>query len=223
MTDEEARRLAAREQARERFASGDALGWFEVLYAAAGDDAAVIPWADLRPNPHLLALREELPKAAEARALVVGCGLGDDADWLAGQGFAVTAFDIAPTALGWCRRRFPTSGVSWVEADATALPPEWTGGFDLVFEAYTLQAVPAALRARIMAELPRVLAPGGRLLLVCRGREADEPASGPPWPLTRDDLAPLVQAGLSQVRFEALMDPWEATAVRRFRALYARG
>ena len=36
-------------------------------------------------------------KAHGKRALVVGCGLGDDAEYLAEQGFSVTAFDISPT------------------------------------------------------------------------------------------------------------------------------
>jgi 2-polyprenyl-3-methyl-5-hydroxy-6-metoxy-1,4-benzoquinol methylase len=33
------------------------------------------------------------------RALVVGCGLGQDAEYVAGHGFDAVAFDIAPTAV----------------------------------------------------------------------------------------------------------------------------
>ena len=47
------------------------MGWFDALYRKAGGQAAVIPWADLRPNPHLV---EWLNSAALAprRALIIG-------------------------------------------------------------------------------------------------------------------------------------------------------
>ena len=59
----------------------------------------------------------------------------------------MTAFDIAPTALRWCRHRFPDTRVRYIEADLLAAPEEWTGSFDFVFEAYTPQVLPTGLRA----------------------------------------------------------------------------
>jgi hypothetical protein len=52
---DESIRATARELANQYLVKGDALGWFEELYKRAKDDAAVVPWADLRPNPNLVA------------------------------------------------------------------------------------------------------------------------------------------------------------------------
>jgi len=104
----------------------------------------------------------------------------DDAEELARRGLDVTAFDIAPTAIQWCRRRFPQSRVHYQVADLLNPPLEWTGAFDLVLESYTLQVLPPTLRGRAMQSLAGCLAERGRLLLICRGREPqEEPAAHP--------------------------------------------
>ena len=50
MTD----RKRARTLAAEAVAAGDPLAWFERLYREADAGTAIVPWADLHPNPHLL-------------------------------------------------------------------------------------------------------------------------------------------------------------------------
>lgn len=45
------------------------------------------------------------PTPSPARAVVIGCGLGDDAEYLASMGYEVTAFDISPTAIAMCHTR----------------------------------------------------------------------------------------------------------------------
>ena len=83
-------------------------GWFEGLYANANWDGSAVPWANLKPSPDLVDWldRQRLDGQGQ-KALVIGCGLGDDAEELARRGFEVTAFDISPTAIEWCRRRLP--------------------------------------------------------------------------------------------------------------------
>src|SRR5687767_2842505 len=102
-------RSSARALAQQHLSKNDPLGWFEPLYAGANDDPGAVPWADMRPNPNLVDWLDahSLPLSPGRAALVVGCGLGDDAEELARRGFRVTAFDISATAIGWCRRRFP--------------------------------------------------------------------------------------------------------------------
>src|SRR5579875_740285 len=101
-------RTRGRRLAREALARGDATGWFEELYATAGGEARHVQWADMEPNPALVAWLERAEAhGAPGRAVVVGCGLGDDAEELSRRGYGVVAFDVAPTAVAWCRRRFP--------------------------------------------------------------------------------------------------------------------
>ncbi|WP_299489098.1 hypothetical protein [Acaryochloris sp. IP29b_bin.137] len=47
-------RHRAQQLASEFLARAGAKGWFEALYAEAGDDYAAVPWADLAPNPNLV-------------------------------------------------------------------------------------------------------------------------------------------------------------------------
>ncbi len=108
------------------------------------------------------------------RALIVGCGLGDDAEELAARDFQVTAFDVSVAAIDWCRRRFPNSEVDYEAADLLDPPQAWHGAFDLVVEIYTLQVLPPELRAKAMANLASFVARGGTLLVVARGREEDD-------------------------------------------------
>ena len=79
-----ARRLAARARlnAMDDAGAGDPYrrAWFEAVYETAGDDPAQIPWADLAAHPLLAGWLAKVDAPAPgARALDVGCGLGDKA------------------------------------------------------------------------------------------------------------------------------------------------
>ena len=112
------KRRTARDLAAESLAAAQPLAWFEQLYTLANGDASLIPWADMTVNPNLqswLAARQ--PNGSDKQALVIGCGLGDDAEALSALGFTVTAFDIAESWTAWCRQRFPESSVTYQTAD----------------------------------------------------------------------------------------------------------
>lgn len=163
--------------------------WFERLYAAAETGDAEVPWDRGGPNPFLEQwVRERAPEGAGRRALVIGTALGDDAELLAGRGFAVTAFDVAPTAIEAARRRFPDSRVDYRVADLLDLPREWQGAFDLVAECITVQALPVSWRERAIAAIASTVAPGGTLIVVSGIHQGDGPRPGPPWELTRAEL-----------------------------------
>lgn len=221
-SDREQARARLKRLAAEYTTKGDPTSWFDVLYRAAEGDTNAIPWAHLTANPLLVEwLAQHQPDPEGRRTLVVGCGLGDDAEALARYGFAVTAFDVAPEAIRWCRRRFPNSPVHYAVADLVALPEAWSGHYDFIVEAYTLQSLPdEALRAQAAANLARCLTPDGSLLVICRGREQHEERGTMPWPLTRDELGVFQFEGLREVAFEDLRDPDEPS-VRRFRVYYA--
>jgi len=215
-------RERARALAREHLERGDACGWFEPLYAEAQGDAGIVPWADLVPNPGLIRWLEREDVCGDGRrALKVGCGLGDDAECLADRGFVVTAFDISPTAIGWCRKRFPASGVEYAVEDLFAPPGAWINGFDFVLESYTLQVLPPALRQPAMKHIAGFAAPGGRVLVITRARERSDPEGQMPWPLRREEVEQFRRFGLSEKSFEDYVDD-EDPPVRRFRVEYVR-
>jgi SAM-dependent methyltransferase len=217
MTD----RRAARQLAAEAVAAGQPLRWFEQLYSAADRDGSPVPWADQEPNPNLLSWGR-LEPAAMRRALVVGCGYGDDAEWLAAQGCEVTAFDISPSAIDRCRARFPGSPVRYQAADLLSPPRDWLDEpFGLVFEAYTVQVLPPGSTERATAIRMLAALTGGTLLIVARGREESDDAGVMPWPLLRAELGPLREAGLREVAFEEYTDG-EDPPVRRYRVTYQR-
>jgi SAM-dependent methyltransferase len=215
------RRQRARELARESLDRNDPTGWFEALYNEASGDFEKIPWADQTVNANLLAwLDRNLLDCSANRALVVGCGLGDDAEELSRRGLAVTAFDISPTAIEWCKKRFPDSSVHYIPANLYAPNESWLAGFDFVFEAYTLQTQPVKERARAMNRLASLVAPGGFLLVICRGRNHDEELDQMPWPLSREELRRLEDSGLKLIQWEDFMEERPDGPARRFRALY---
>jgi len=200
----------------------DPTGWFEPLYARAQAGEATVPWDRGEANPLLAEWSGAQRIAGDGRrAVVVGSGLGDDAEHVAALGFATVAFDIAPTAIAVARRRFPESRVDYVTADLLEPPPDWDRAFALVVESITVQALPEALHAPASAAVAALVAPGGTLLVLSGAREPDEPADGPPWPLTRAEVDAFATDGLRPVRVEELRragDPgyhrWRAEFVR---------
>jgi ubiquinone/menaquinone biosynthesis C-methylase UbiE len=214
-------RAVARELAEQALAAGNPLGWFDRLYALAESGQASVPWADRVVNPNLVHLYERFrDKLPGSNALVVGCGLGDDAEWFAAHNYEVTAFDISGTAISECCRRFPATTVAYRTADLFELPPDWENGFDVVVESYTLQVLPHSMRGEAIRNICRVLSPGGYLLFISRAREASEPRGTMPWPLTRQELRHFQHNGLQEIYFEDYYDPSEDKPVRRFRCLF---
>jgi hypothetical protein len=117
------------------------------------------------------------------------------------------------------RSRSTHANVAYATGDLLALPAEWVGAFDLVVESYTVQALPDPPRAGAIAGVASLVAAGGTLLVVAVAREPGEPADGPPWPLTRAEVASFATLGpaLEIVAIELLPDP-EQPQERRWRA-----
>jgi SAM-dependent methyltransferase len=205
--------LAARSIAR-----GDAIGWFERLYAAAEHGVVSVPWADNAPNVRLVSALAGL--SGPGRALVVGCGLGDDAEHVASLGYATVAFDVSPTAIAGARRRFPASTVEYVVADLLSPPPSWIAAFDLVVEVYTVQVLTGPARASAFARLAELVAPGGRLLVIAGAREEADHPGEMPWPLTRAEIESFQEHDLVKESIVEFLDKTERGRVRRWRAWF---
>jgi len=182
---------------------------FEEIYLRAGPDFGAIPWAALAPHPALVtwldaghaAATGDTPAGPGRSALIVGCGLGDDAEEAARRGYRVTAFDLSPTAIRDCRERFPGSTVEYQVADLFQLPARWQLAFGLVVEVRTLQSLPPARRAAAAAAIAATVRPGGWLFVHCLGRADGEPVTGRPWPVSRHELRAFTDARLRQAEF----------------------
>jgi thiopurine S-methyltransferase len=201
----------------------DPTAWFEQLYVSAEAGEAEVPWERDEPNPRLVAWADQQRIQGDGRsALVVGSGLGMDAEYVSRLGFETTAFDIAPTAIRVSQERFPRSRVNYVVADLLDPPPEWLGAFAFVLESITVQALPPPLHAEATRRVTELVAPGGTLLVLSAGKgEGEPPADGPPWPLTRGEIEAFAGGELETVRIEELNDPNDPFP-RRWRAEFRR-
>ena len=210
----------ARERTKEiqaEFAEkGDALGWFEALYKEAAGDNERIPWADLTPNKYLVRFAEKTNLRGDNRtALVVGCGLGDDARYLHDLGFNVTAFDISRTAIEWARRIHSDTDIKFFTADLFDAPKEWFAGFEFVLEVYTIQPLPLEMRPKVIDAIANFVRFKGKLVVVTRGREDDEIPTELPWALSRKDLSRFEANNFKQLHFEEMPGD-EEPPIRRF-------
>ena len=178
---------------------------FEAIYAGAEAGGAKPPWDHGAPRPQRVEWAEARTLTGDGReALVVGCGFGADAEFLAGSGFRTTGFDFAPTAIVAARRRHPDSGVDYVVADVLDLPPEWRGRFDLVVESLTVQSMPPAQHPVAAQTIAALVAPGGTLLVLATTRDEGSAVQGPPWPLTRTELEAFAAGDLVLRRVERI-------------------
>lgn len=117
--------------------------------------------------PLARAVIDDTEVAPDARVLDVACGTGIVARTVAarlGPEGRVVGLDFSPPMLAAARRAAEREGLSiaWREGSALDLPFD-DGVFDLIFCQMGMQFFPD--RARAVAEMRRVLAPGGRVVL----------------------------------------------------------
>lgn len=180
----------------------DATSWFEDLYRDADGDPSRVPWERGAAHAYVVSwLDQPGLDVTGVDAVVVGCGLGNEAAELARRGCRVTAFDVSPTAIDWARRNHPDVQVDWRVADLLALPPDLIGAFGLVVEVRTVQSLPAKLRDPAMTAIASLIGEGGWLVATTLLATSDEAArvwEGPPFALAPSELAAYAAAGLTR-------------------------
>jgi SAM-dependent methyltransferase len=123
-------------------------------------------------NKRLVPFRERVIGAAEGRVLEIGAGSGMNLPFYRPPVREVLALEPAPRLISMARRasRASRTPVSFLEASAEAIPLD-DRSVDSIVTTWTLCSIPQAGAA--LAEMRRVLRPGGKLLFVEHGLAPD--------------------------------------------------
>lgn len=179
----------------------------ERAYGLAGRDASRVPWAREGADPTLVrwlnacACEHVRPGG---RAIVAGCGLGDDVAELASRGFDAVGLDASEHATAWAGERFGGMPGAFVRGDVRSAPARLARRFDLVVDVDTLQTGGAGDedRAAIARGLVSLMHPRGAVLVIAGAGRVDEVAAAA-WvdrPMTADEVERVVgAAGLERV------------------------
>ncbi|MFK5938722.1 MAG: class I SAM-dependent methyltransferase [Sulfurimonas sp.] len=200
----------------------DPTGWFNSIYTDAEGDHKNVFWADLETSPYLLSwLEDNKLHTKSKKAIVIGCGVGDDAEALSTHGYKVTAFDIAPEAINLCQKRYPDTTVNYLVADLFNYSKSWAENFDLVYECNTIQVLPHKYRIQARDAMISLLVKNGIILVSCRSRLTGEQEDDIPLPLDKEEMNGFVHCGLKQESFVAY-DDTQTPPVPHFFATYKK-
>ena len=174
--------------------------FFESVYENADhNDLSAIPWATLAPNVYLEKHLTQEGSVSDKKALVIGCGLGDDALILEKHGYEVEALDISPSAIALAKKRHPKSRVDFHVGDIYDMPVSSLGKYDFVYEGLTIQSLPPKDRAKLVGIIVSLVAEGGELLVYANTQDNTDTYGGPPWPLYEDEFTLFEKEGLEEI------------------------
>ena len=98
----------------------------------------------------------------KSKILELGCGLGNNAKYLAEHNIYETATDLSEVAIDYVKRQIPQTEVKIL--DLTKPFPFDDNSFDIVIADLCLHYFSSEMTKQIMTEIKRVLKNGGRLL-----------------------------------------------------------
>lgn len=134
------------------------------------------------PNSALVAALGQLPVAGSA--IDLGCGEGADAIWLAARGWQVTAIDWSVKAIQRARQHAMDAGadIEFLVADlATAELNDKLGSRQFQLAVAAFLHTDASQLSNLYRRLPRLVSPGGYLLVIAHSRAHGAAGhSGPP-------------------------------------------
>ena len=120
---------------------------------------------------------------AETRLLEIGCGAGNNLWFAAREGFTVSGVDGSPSAVEFAKKRFADEGLKGDlrVTDFIDLPFK-DGSFDFVIDRAALTCSGTSAAQKTVAEVRRVLAPGGKFFFNPYSDRHSSFASGKPGP-----------------------------------------
>ncbi len=197
----------------------DSNKFFEDIYKKSSGDEEKIPWANMQADSFLT---EYLGMhLGEGKAIVIGCGLGDDAVALEEAGFDVTAIDISETAIKWCQERYDYTNINFFVQDIFDLPEDMLEQYDFIFESRTIQSLPLIHRDKIISCISSLMAPKAKALVIANGKQEGEKFKGPPWPLEYNELRLFENYGCNELEF-SIFESADKISKLKFRALYQK-
>jgi SAM-dependent methyltransferase len=119
----------------------------------SGDD---LDWAGVWTEPFLVPLRQ----AGVRTILELGCGTGNDAARLAGEGYSVTAIDVSREAIGRAQARFG-SLARFAVADMTRRLPFLDQSFDAIMSNVAMHMFPDDVTRAVFGQVGRLVRAGG--------------------------------------------------------------
>lgn len=199
------------------------LDWFDTIYKIAHGDHTKVFWADLKPSPYLINwLEKDIIKKSSKKAIVIGCGVGDDAEALSEYGFEVTAFDISPTAIELCKSRYPNTKVNYLIANLFDYDKSWFQNFDLVYECNTIQVLPGEYRIKARVSISNLICKDGYVLVSCRSRDEGKQLDDIPLPMDKKEIDKFkLDDKLEEISFLSYNDN-QTPSVPHFFAIYKR-
>jgi ubiquinone/menaquinone biosynthesis C-methylase UbiE len=197
----------------------DSNHFFENIYKDSQGNEDKVPWAEMQTDKYLEEYLEM--NLGEGKAIVIGCGLGDDAAALEDAGFNVTAIDISQTAIDWAKERYDHTDINFFVQDIFELPTDMLAQYDFIFESRTIQSLPLEFRNRIIEAISSLMAPKAKALVIANGKEEGEKFDGPPWPLEYNELRLYENHASNELEF-SIFESSNKTSKLMFRALYQK-
>jgi SAM-dependent methyltransferase len=162
------------------------------------------------------------PRSA-TRLLEIGCGAGNNLWFAAREGFTVSGVDGSPSAVEFAKKRFADEGLKGDlrVADFIDLPFK-ENSFDFVIDRAALTCSGVSAAQKTVAEVRRVLAPGGKFFFNPYSDRHSSFASGKPGPdgVTVDisggtlvDIGPIFFYGKRDLQ-ALFADGWKLVSVR---------
>src|SRR5712664_4395338 len=127
----------------------------------------VPPWDVGRPQPAFVEL-VRVGELSRGRVLDVGCGTGENALYLAGNGFSVIGVDLSNRAIGVARAKVAERKLKADFQIGNALSLDFKNGFfDNVIDSGLFHTFSDDDRPSYAREIARVLALRGRYFMLC--------------------------------------------------------
>ncbi len=144
------------------------------------------PWEKGKPHPELVDFLAKSGSLA-GEVFVPGCGSGHDVRALSTPTNHVVGIDLAPLAIAKAKARPRIAHEEYLLGDLFALPPEFDGRFDWVFEHTCFCAIDPSQRPAYVSTIVRLLKPAGKLLAIFF-INPDHDEEGPPYRVSRAEL-----------------------------------